>query len=99
MKDIKKIFGQVSFGTVAILATNLIKVPVFPNEYDAIGRYEVAEKSDSAGDDGCNRGGRRGAGTLACIIERQQAQADREWPKIEVPDFDVPDVPGPTTGQ
>lgn len=91
--------AAVSVGTIAILATNLIKVPVFPNEYDAIGHYEVAEKSDSAGDDGCNRGGRRGAGTLACIIERQQAQADREWPKIEVPDFDVPDVPGPTTGQ
>ncbi len=91
--------AAVSVGTIAILAANLIKVPVFPNEYDAIGRYEVAEKSDSAGDDGCNRGGRRGAGTLACIIDRQQAQADREWRKIEVPDFDLPDVPGPTTGQ
>ena len=83
--------GAVSIGAIAILATNLGRAPVLPNEYDAIGHYEVAEKSDTAGDDTCNRGGRRGAGTLACIIERQQAQADREWPEIEVPDFDVPD--------
>ncbi len=84
-------FGAVSIGAIAILATNLGRVPVLPNEYDAIGHYEVAEKSNTAGADTCNRGGRRGAGTLACIIERQQAQNDREWPEIEVPDFDVPD--------
>lgn len=83
--------GAVSIGAIAILATNLGRVPMLPNEYDAIGHYEVAEKSDNADDDTCNRGGRRGAGALACIIERQQAQADREWPKIEVPDFNVPD--------
>lgn len=91
--------AAVGLATVAILATNLVRVPVLPNEYDAIGQYEVAEKSDTARDDSCNRGGRRGVGTLACIIERQQAQSGREWPKVEVPDLDVPDVPDPAPSQ
>lgn len=90
--------GAACIAAVAILATNLAKVPVLPNEYDSIGRYEVREGSSGSSTDQCDRGGRRGVGRLACILERQRAREDVEVPKVEMPDFDVPD-PSPTASQ
>ena len=86
--------GLVGIAAIAILATNIARVPVLPNEYDAIGKYEAHERATT--DDDCPAsGGRRDTSRLRCLYEKRQdlqqqmeeiAERTNALPELEAPD-------------
>ncbi len=84
--------GVVGCIALAILATNIVNIPVLPNENDAIGSYVETVPSTSTTQSEC-RG--RPANRLACIIKENKERTEIGYPGFEVTDIDISDFDMP----